>query len=1109
MRRDPALTYRGALNILGHYERPVVEKLDRLLGGVILSGGVLAGAVAVGGPALAPLAGLAAVWGWVDQKNEAMGLLRKIVDNMSDRLLGTSGYDRHQLIMAAHTTIVASSFFDALNEWLGGKAARAIYLREDEREMLVTGAWRDSRESFFDAIYNASVPSPSVVRGFEENVQLVRNWLTQLCGRTEHFFNGLEAWNPISRNRSMASVTDRAEQKYRSYYLQLASTVPEFLVWASINEHAATRYQMGAIHADIQAAFDGEKMALSRIEQLLTAAIGPGGGGDRDLTNIINRANKGALADLIVPIDVASQQEPISFPTVGRIYVNPRCRIARYTAATLPSNEEWWQDQTLCSDLDVILAAHVSSVDATRLPLLILGHPGAGKSLFTKVLAARLPVQSYTVIRVPLRRVSSDAPIYEQIQQALDLSTHKRVEWYELADASQSTIRVVLLDGLDELLQASVSHRASYLLDVAEFQRREAEQHRPVIVIVTSRTIVADRVEISDGTPIIKLEEFDEDQISSWLSIWHEENISLISEGKLGMLSLESALSLVELSSQPLLLMMLALYSSDPFSPPLSAETSSADVYHHLLVSFLARELSKHRRNLRPDQVDEAVRHSLWQLSIAAFAMFNRGRQDVTDVELGNDIAALNGDQSTSIDTVTLGRELVGRFFFIHTAEAQVEGKRATRRSYEFLHATFGEYLVAAQIIEVIENISTSNFEFRRGMAEPNDDLLFALLSHQPIAIRGQIAIFISEIFQNLSTQKQQSVLHLLVPLLANCRKRHVSDRYGGYRPLQLDRVRQTGAYSANLVLLRVLLAGESVALGELFPAEGDLRNSWQSVVDLWRASLDENGWNAILDTFRYDDGEVRFEPGSFLGSDFRYSAYARLIGDKRLESWVRVGMAVQGKAFYGEVGEDLADVVMPWMASFFIPFEYHRSSYALLPKRPTGSRKSIQATLSAIDELLKLGSRSFTYETLSHLLEWRISFRTTRELDPYSLASAIWVHPKLVIDIPEILDPELYRSAAGAILMIFLAEIQSDSPAKDSLKQLREAIEIMNNSAEGVIGPPLDVERPEFMLAADALEAFVAQRHARFIEVSIFDTGFSARPSENWIDDQEKPELL
>ena len=91
MAREPAITFRGALRILGHYDRPWLDRLDRLLGGVILATGAI------------PAVGV--VWGWVDQKNEATGLLRRALDAASDRLARTGGLARYELVVAAHTTV--------------------------------------------------------------------------------------------------------------------------------------------------------------------------------------------------------------------------------------------------------------------------------------------------------------------------------------------------------------------------------------------------------------------------------------------------------------------------------------------------------------------------------------------------------------------------------------------------------------------------------------------------------------------------------------------------------------------------------------------------------------------------------------------------------------------------------------------------------------------------------------------------------------------------------------------------------------------------------------------------------------------------------------------
>ena len=134
------------------------------------------------------------------------------------------------------------------------------------------------------------------------------------------------------------------------------------------------------------------------------------------------------------------------------------------------ANVRWWEDKRPREDFDSLLVAHVLSPDATKLPMMLLGDPGAGKSMLTKVFAARLPDTGFTVVRVPLRRVTASARIAVQVQEALDQATGGRVPWPQLSDQSAGTIPVILLDGLDELLQASDGDRSAYLQDVLEFQ---------------------------------------------------------------------------------------------------------------------------------------------------------------------------------------------------------------------------------------------------------------------------------------------------------------------------------------------------------------------------------------------------------------------------------------------------------------------------------------------------------------------------------------------------------------------------------------------------------------------------------------------------------------
>src|SRR5450755_167356 len=129
MRREPSLTFEGALRILGHHEHATIEKIDKLLGGLILGGGAVAGLVALGMTQLAPLATFGAVWGWVEQKGLAVDLLKSAVDAASGQVSGLGGVEKRELIAAAHSTIVVAAILNHCGMRLAKNSMRSLRSR--------------------------------------------------------------------------------------------------------------------------------------------------------------------------------------------------------------------------------------------------------------------------------------------------------------------------------------------------------------------------------------------------------------------------------------------------------------------------------------------------------------------------------------------------------------------------------------------------------------------------------------------------------------------------------------------------------------------------------------------------------------------------------------------------------------------------------------------------------------------------------------------------------------------------------------------------------------------------------------------------------------------
>ncbi|WP_433061943.1 NACHT domain-containing protein [Dactylosporangium sp. CS-033363] len=979
MSHEPPMTFRGALQILGHDDQPWLRRLDVLLGGAILAAGV---AGAAWGAPLFGAALLAALWSSVDQKNEAMSMLRSGLAKLSGRLAKTAPYERAELVAAAHTTLVVSSYFEVLHERLDAAGLRAFRIKDSEMKSLASSGLPRETDGVLDRILAMGVPAPSATIGYWENQPRVSTWCSALSEAVRLFLSGLQY------GQAAAAVLDdelveNAVARYSSRYVELAAEIPEFEIWASFGEHAATRETVREMGSAVGAALAGHSQSFARIEALL-GLVGATVEGANDPRARLNLVNTAVLDQPVFRAQTGVDAGGVRFPLIRNVHLNPRYRVCRIERGqSRPGDERWWDDVPVRPDLDLCLTAHFVSTEATRRPLLLLGHPGAGKSMLTKVLAARLPMNAYTVVRVPLRSVKANGRVAAQIQEALERATNDAVQWRSLADQSRDAIRVVLLDGLDELLQATPDDRTTYLEDVAEFQETEARLRCPVAVVVTSRTVVADRVEIPDGTVVVKLEDFDDDQVGYWLDEWAHTNGAGVAAGTVRALSRSSALGQPELARQPLLLLMLALYAADPQNPELAAGVSTTELYRRLFDVFARREIGNRATPPKPLDRDQAVREQLDRLSVAALAMFNRGRQHVTGAELAADLVSLGMAQRDVPSDTLPGQRLLGEFFFVHIAEAQTKDEQ--RRAYEFLHATFGEYLVARRIVGVLAETAEQTYSGSYGRREPDDNLLFALLSHQSLAVGKPILHFVRGLLAYLEPKERDWVPQLLDLLLSRYRQRVANVRFLDYRPLPVDHLREMAAYSANLALLRTA-ANSATAI--------DKDSSWTSAVALWKAGLDADGWQATVAAL--EPAEVPLE-----------IAHARLIGDSDLERVLRYGLAATAGVHYSNPDEAWYDTVVTAVLPDLLSHEdVMRTSVELPEPTPETSKSEVEVALWIVGKAVRLG-RPASPLVVQRVVPWFA--KTSRSRQALAIF-AHWTRNPDVWDLaPDLHHPEIY----------------------------------------------------------------------------------------------------
>src|SRR4051794_24352950 len=101
------------------------------------------------------------------------------------------------------------------------------------------------------------------------------------------------------------------------------------------------------------------------------------------------------------------------------------------------------------------------------------------------MLAARLAPPQFNPVRLELRDISPDTSLQTQLEEQIRHDTGYNVSWPEFAEALADSPPLVILDGYDELLQASGRVFADYLAEVQRFQQRESLHGRPIRIVLT------------------------------------------------------------------------------------------------------------------------------------------------------------------------------------------------------------------------------------------------------------------------------------------------------------------------------------------------------------------------------------------------------------------------------------------------------------------------------------------------------------------------------------------------------------------------------------------------------------------------------------------------
>lgn len=648
----------------------------------------------------------------------------------------------------AYGLIYFTAFFDTLDHDLPDNIRKIINLSLKERENIFqesvtrenvnseknksfkgekppcrhSGRNRSSIDAdivFPDIVYSPAKVDEYLLEMYEKMTIAVREFIDRLS-----FRELAEEKDILIYNKVMENLPKNAVERFHVQYLHFCSQFNEFYIFVQAEQEKEKRSECDERYqAILSSAMNISDVIDTGFENMKEMMM--------NLPGQIKEEKVMAIADSLIGTYRASIQQPViesksedeklEYPLISEAFIPQRYKCLRYSGEERLELADTWKDVEPQKDMTSFWAKYYLDPGSVDNILLILGEPGIGKSLLTKMLCARMSSRAGVFIRIPLREHNMEEDIESIVckQITLDGDSSEPVtkfKWF--AEEFPDNPVTLVFDGYDEVLQATGGVYRSLLKQIRRFQESCSEHKRPVRVIVTSRETLIDKADIPVGSLVMKLLEFDEKQKVKWIDIWNAHNHDILAEEGIEDFCLpENNKDIEKLSGQPLLLLMLAIYDAN-FELKANSLTKQTDqddafnrttLYNELIRRFVRRELRKGPKGggIAFDEADSneqevMVNEEMKKLGIAALGMFEREKLSLTVDELDHDLEYM---EVKNIPYNQLGRKMLknaemvfGSFFFIH--QSRVENEEETKdATFEFLHKTFYEFLVADLVL--------------------------------------------------------------------------------------------------------------------------------------------------------------------------------------------------------------------------------------------------------------------------------------------------------------------------------------------------------------------------------------------------------------------------
>ena len=779
---------------------------------------------------------------------------------------------RYEQMQIAQVMLVYAAYFDTISQYLPNENSEIALLRKEIspnglRSYLKGLEKAAQQNAGMHRLLEQGIALPDQTQEFSQYEERLKKFYVALNDEFIKFFEQTKFWEELRNDSNVENqesnqwqreffsdllqkLPEKAVNTYVRQYFELSREFPDFAIWANQKEHEQIESKI-----DI-----GFQKAAEHLRQLTDASTSPGDRAVRMLTHY-QKKYANYVTDPIIEYDMNNLFENIVFPERREIFIPQAFQALSYHHDMQLEREDTWSKSYRGEDIGEYVSSALRHPKYCDQPMLILGLPGAGKTLLCHMLAAQILSAEYFVIIIRLRDTDANGTIIAQVNAQIKQDLGENCTWDDIRYASLDKPILLIFDGYDELLQASGKTYSNYLQNITTFQTDERRIYNLFVrCIVTSRVTLIDKASISQNSQILRLCDFNDMRVQEWCDIWNEKHVQHFATHSMKKFVVPESGKVKELSRQPLLLLMLALYEMNGGHLQEQDDISRAKLYYQLIMDFVIRERKKDSefRHTVSEAQKRAVQDDFLHLSIAALGMYNRKKLFIQCGELDADLAFLTQGAATVDDTderaLSESDQLIGSFFFIHTSSMPTNRGATKVSAYEFLHNTFGEFLTAYYIL------NTAFQMIKRQRLDEEGDEAFSWtkalrkkwcvgLAYAPLFTRPVVLNMIHELsdvfLQNsgLDAEKVRDVLdtrlheefHDIISGEFFSTLQEILNMQGNpYKHPEL--MVHVAVYSVNLILLRATICGNGFTFTDGLGSASD----WQKLTHIWRYAFSE-----------------------------------------------------------------------------------------------------------------------------------------------------------------------------------------------------------------------------------------------------------------------------